>query len=72
MRIRAYPADAQILIDDQVAGVGVVLDASVPKGARRLRVKAPGYRTFDSTFSVLAGELTQIPKITLTATDEPK
>ena len=72
VRIRAYPADAQILIDDQVAGVGVVLDASVPKGAHRLRVKAPGYRTFDSTFSVLAGELTQIPKITLTATDEPK
>ena len=72
VRIRAYPADAQILIDDQVTGVGVVLDVSVPTGARRLRVKAPGYRTFDTTFTVLAGELTQLPRITLAATDEPK
>lgn len=71
-RIRAYPTNAQIEVDDLVKGVGVVLDASVAAGTRRLRVKAPGYRTFDTTFTVLAGETTQLPRIALTATDEPR
>ncbi|MGI8497609.1 MAG: protein kinase domain-containing protein [Gemmatimonadaceae bacterium] len=66
VRIRAYPTDAQIIVDDRIRGVGVVLDATVPVGDRRLRVRAPGYQTFDTTFTVVAGETTQLSRINLT------
>ncbi|MDQ6886884.1 MAG: protein kinase [Gemmatimonadota bacterium] len=72
VRIRAYPTDAQIFVDDRIRGVGVVLDASVPVGDRRLRVRAPGYQTFDTTFTVVAGETTQLSRITLSPTAEAR
>jgi predicted Ser/Thr protein kinase len=69
IRARAYPVDAEIFVDGQSLGKGVVLDARVPSGRRRLRVRAPGYADFDSTIVVVAGETTQIPRITLRPTE---
>ena len=65
IRARAYPVDAEIFVDGQSLGKGVVLDARVASGRRKLRVRAQGYADFDSTIVVVAGETTQIPKISL-------
>jgi tRNA A-37 threonylcarbamoyl transferase component Bud32 len=65
IRARAYPVDAEIFVDGQSLGRGVVLDARVPAGRRRLRVRAPGYADFDTIIVVAAGETSQIPRITL-------
>ena len=69
IRARAYPVDAEILVDGKSLGSGVVLDASVPSGRRRLLVRAPGYADFDSTIVVAAGKTTTVPRITLRATE---
>jgi serine/threonine protein kinase len=65
VRIRAYPVDADISLDGRDLGRGVVLDAEVPAGHRRLRVRAAGYMDFDSTVTIVAGETTQLPRIDL-------
>jgi predicted Ser/Thr protein kinase len=70
VRIRAYPATAQILIDKRAVGSGVVIDSLVAAGQRRLRVVAPGYVTFDTVFTVASGQTTQLPRINLRPVDE--
>jgi hypothetical protein len=65
VRIRAYPVDATISLDGRDLGRGVVLDAVVPAGRRRLRVHAAGYVDFDSTVTIVADETTQLPRIDL-------
>jgi predicted Ser/Thr protein kinase len=70
VRIRAYPATAQILVDQRALGSGVVIDSLVTAGQRRLRVVAPGYVTFDTVFTVAAGQTTQLPRINLRPVDE--
>jgi serine/threonine protein kinase len=65
VRVRAYPVDADISFDGRDLGRGVVLDAEVPAGPRRLRVRAAGYVDFDSTVTIVAGETTQLPRIDL-------
>lgn len=65
IRARAYPVDAEILVDGESLGRGVVLDARVPAGRRRLRVRAAGYADFDTTIVVASGETSQIPRINL-------
>jgi eukaryotic-like serine/threonine-protein kinase len=65
VRLRTDPADAVIYIDDRQVGVGTVFDLEVPSGTRRLRVKAPGSATFDTTFHVVAGNTTRLGLITL-------
>ena len=69
IRARAYPVDAEITVDGQTLGRGVVLDAPVPAGRRRLRVRAPGYSDFDTTILVVAGHTTQLPRVTLEPTE---
>jgi predicted Ser/Thr protein kinase len=69
IRARAYPVDAEIFVDGESLGKGVVLDARVPSGRRRLRVRAPGYADFDSTIVIVAGQTTQVPRITLRPTE---
>jgi tRNA A-37 threonylcarbamoyl transferase component Bud32 len=69
LRARAYPVDAELFVDGQSLGRGVVLDAAVPGGRRRLRVSAPGYSDFDTTITVASGRTTQLPKITLRPTE---
>jgi hypothetical protein len=70
VRIRAYPATAQIIVDQRTLGSGVVIDSTVPAGQRRLRVSAPGYVTFDTLFTVSSGQTTQLPRINLRPVDE--
>ena len=69
LRVRAYPVDAELFVDGQSLGRGVVLDAPVPGGRRKLRVSAPGYSDFDTTITVASGRTTQLPKITLRPTE---
>jgi serine/threonine-protein kinase len=69
LRVRAFPADAEIRVDGRLLGQGVVLDSTVRAGARRLRVSAPGFRTFDTTVTVVADEITALPRITLPTQD---
>ncbi len=65
VRLRTEPADAVIYIDDHQVGVGTVFDVEVPSGTRRLRIRAPGSATFDTTFHVVAGNTTRLGLITL-------
>jgi serine/threonine protein kinase len=69
LRVRAYPADAEIRVDGRLLGQGVVLDSTVPAGPRRLRISAPGYRSFDTTVTVVADEITSLSRITLPTQD---
>jgi serine/threonine protein kinase len=65
VRLRTEPADAMIYIDGRQAGVGTLFDVEVPSGTRRLRIKASGSATFDTTFRVVAGTTTRLGLITL-------
>ena len=51
--------------DGQQVGVGTVFDLAVPTGLRRLRIRAPGSVTLDTTFQVTAGNTTRLGLITL-------
>ena len=65
VRLRTEPADAIIYIDGREVGIGTVFDIEVPSGTRRLRIKATGSQTFDTTFHVAAGSTTRLGLITL-------
>jgi serine/threonine-protein kinase len=65
LRVRAFPADAEIRVDGRVLGQGVVFDSVLRAGVRRLRVSAPGYRTLDTLVTILADEITSLARITL-------
>jgi serine/threonine-protein kinase len=69
LRVRAFPADAEIRVDGQLLGRGVVLDSTVRVGSRRLRVSAPGYKSFDTTVTVVADEITALARIALPTQD---
>jgi serine/threonine protein kinase len=69
LRVRAFPADAEIRIDGKLLGRGVVLDSVVRAGSRRLRITAPGYNSFDTTVAVIADEITALARITLSPRD---
>jgi hypothetical protein len=69
IRARAYPVDAEITVDGQSLGRGVVLDSPIPAGRRRVRVRAPGYADFDTTIVIVAGQTTQLPRVTLQPTE---
>ena len=65
LRVRVFPADAEIRVDGRVLGQGVVFDSVLRAGARRLRVSAPGYQTLDTLVTILADEITSLARITL-------
>jgi len=65
VRLRTEPADAAIYIDDRQVGVGTLFDVEVPAGTRRLRIRAPGSVTLDTTFVVQAGGTTRLGLIAL-------
>ena len=69
LRVRAFPADAEIRVDGRLLGVGVVLDSTVRAGLRRLRVSAPGYKSFDTTVTIVADEITALARIALPTQD---
>ena len=70
VRVGAYPASADIIIDNRLVGTGVVVDSVLPAGLRRLRITAPGYAPFDTVFEVRAGETAQIARIALKPLEE--
>jgi hypothetical protein len=65
VRLRTEPPDAVILIDGQQVGIGTVFDIEVRTGVRRLRIRAPGSITLDTTFEVTAGNTTRLGLIAL-------
>ncbi len=65
LRLLTSPPDAEILIDGRRIGVGSVVDRAVPAGARRLRVQAAGYQTFDTLIVVPADSTVSLGRITL-------
>jgi len=67
LRVRAFPGDALILIDNASIGQGAVVDRDVLAGERRLRITAPGYADFDTVIVVKAGETTRLSAIELKA-----
>jgi len=69
IRVRAYPTDAEILVDGRLLGRGAVVDSAVASGARHLRIVAPGYRTLDTTITVPAGETAQLGTLRLVPTE---
>jgi hypothetical protein len=70
LRLRAYPVDAEILVDGQLVAQGVALDVALPVGSRHLTVRAPGYGDYDTTFVVARGKITQLRRIELSAQDQ--
>src|SRR2546425_12169138 len=69
LRSLTSPPDAEILIDDRRLGVGSVFDQEVAAGPRRLRVRAPGYQTFDTSIVVPRGETLRLGRIALRSRD---
>jgi serine/threonine protein kinase len=69
LRVRAFPADAEIRVDGRLLGQGVVLDSAVRAGPHRLRITAPGYKSFDTTITLVADEITALSRITLPTQD---
>lgn len=65
VRLRTEPPDAIIFIDGQQVGIGTVFDLEMPTGTRRLRIRAPGAITFDTTFEVTTGNTTRLGLIAL-------
>jgi serine/threonine protein kinase len=71
LRVRVLPSTAEIMVDGRSAGQGAVFDLDVPSGPRRLHITAPGYADFDTTLVVVAGQTTQLSRITLKGVDQP-
>ena len=71
LRVRVLPSTADIIVDGRSAGQGAVFDLDVLSGPRRLHIAAPGYADFDTTLVVVAGQTTQLSRITLKGVDEP-
>jgi len=65
LRVLTSPSDAEILIDDRRVGVGSVFDLAVASGARRLRIRATGYETFDTTIVIQRGVTLRLGRIVL-------
>jgi hypothetical protein len=59
------PANAEILIDGRRVGVGSAIDLPLAVGERQLQVRAPGYKSFDTTLVVTAGSTFALGRITL-------
>jgi serine/threonine-protein kinase len=66
LRLRADPSNAAIYVDDVLLNHGVVFDAPLAAGQRRLRIEAAGYETYEATIEIVAGETLQMQKVGLT------
>lgn len=65
LRVLANPANAEILIDGRVVGVGSAFDVALPAGPRRIRLRATGYESFDTSLSVAPGALVNLGRLVL-------
>jgi len=64
------PTDAEIFIDGRRVGAGAVVDLPLTAGERRLEVRAPGYRSFDTTLVVTVGSTLTLGRITLSVAEQ--
>ncbi|OGT94746.1 MAG: hypothetical protein A2083_03845 [Gemmatimonadetes bacterium GWC2_71_9] len=69
LRLRTVPPTAQILLNGRAAGVGSIFDYEVRAGSVRIRVSAPGYVTWDTSFTVEAGAEVRLGTKTLRSTE---
>jgi hypothetical protein len=65
------PPGAAILVDGRQVGEGALFDYRVTAGPRRIGVRAPGYRPFDTTLVVVAGTTVSLGRIALEAVPPP-
>ncbi len=65
LRMLTSPPNAEILIDGRRVGVGSAVDLPLAVGERRLEVRAPGYKSFDTTLVVTVGGTFALGRITL-------
>jgi hypothetical protein len=65
VRLRVFPANAQIFVDDHLLGTGVVMDSVLAVGTRRLRVSAQGFVAVETTFEITSGQTTSLSAIKL-------
>jgi serine/threonine protein kinase len=65
VRLRVYPANAQIFVDDRLMGTGIVIDSVLSAGTRHLRVSAQGFEPFETTFEIAGGQTTSLSPIKL-------
>ena len=71
VRVLTNPPGAAILVDGRQVGEGVLFDYRVTAGPRRIGVRAPGYRPFDTTLVVTAGTTVTLGRIALEAVPPP-
>ncbi|HEY8508432.1 MAG TPA: PEGA domain-containing protein, partial [Steroidobacteraceae bacterium] len=64
LQVAAEPAGAMVSVDDAERG-GAPLSIDVPSGVHRVKVSAPGLKTWESSVVVKAGETLSIGPITL-------
>jgi serine/threonine-protein kinase len=72
LRLRTVPGDAEILVDGQRVGVGILMDYAVRAGRRNLAARAPGYQPFDTTLIVAADATVNLRTVTLRSSGEPE
>ncbi|HEX9703747.1 MAG TPA: protein kinase [Gemmatimonadales bacterium] len=65
VRVLTNPPDAVILVDGRQVGEGSLWDFRVTAGPRRIGVRAPGYRPFDTALVVTAGATVSLGRIAL-------
>jgi serine/threonine protein kinase len=65
LRVRTEPPYAEIFVDGDSVGVGSAFDIAIAAGVRHLKVTAPSYATFDTTFTVTPGRLSNLGTIKL-------
>jgi len=70
LRMLTRPTDAEIFIDGRRVGAGAVVDLPLTAGERRLEVRAPGYRSFDTTLVVTVGSTLSLGRITLSVAEQ--
>lgn len=72
LRLLTDPPDAEILVDGRHANVGSLFDYAVAAGTRRIEIRAPGYRSFDTTLVVAAGVTHNLRLVALAAGESPE
>jgi PEGA domain len=65
LRMLTSPSNAEILIDGRRIGVGSAVDLRLAVGERLLEVRAPGYKSFDTTLVVKADSTLALGRIIL-------
>jgi hypothetical protein len=60
LRVLANPTSAEILVDERVVAVGSAINERLAAGRRRIRLRAVGYTSFDTSLTVAPGSLVNL------------